>query len=83
MFRVTSHGFVQMLQNVQELKLNKLRYLDMQFQQDGTTAHTARRSMKVLSEHLISLHVHSEFQWHARLPDLHFSDFISLRPSKT
>ena len=67
-----------MLENFLRPKLDDLDIEHVWFQQDGATAHTARRSLAVLREmfpgHLISLR--GDVGWPARLPDLSPCDFF-------
>ena len=67
-----------MLQTFLEPKLTNLENSDVWFQQDGATAHTARKSMAVLRElfpgHLISLC--GDVGWPARSPDIAPCDYF-------
>lgn len=75
---VTSDRYVEMLQTFLEPKLRDLGNQDVWFQQAGATAHTARTSMKALSEmfpgRLISLH--GDIGWPAHSPDLSPCDYF-------
>jgi len=69
---VTSDRYVEMLETFLCPKLEDVDIEDVWFQQDGATANTARRSLRVLREifpgHLISLR--GDRKWLARSPDL-------------
>ena len=76
---VTSALYVKMLQNFLMPKLRNLgENATVWFQQDGATAHTAKKSMDVLRRlfpaHLISLH--GDIGWPARSPDLSPCDYF-------
>lgn len=75
---VTADRYVDMLRNFLEPKLRELDHPNVWFQQDGATAHTARRTMDVLREmfpgHVISLR--GDVGWPARSPDLAPCDFF-------
>ena len=76
---VTSACYVQMLQNFLMSKLKNLREnATIQFEQDGATAHRAKKSMDVLQglfpAHLIFLH--GDIGWLAFLPDLSPCDYF-------
>ena len=76
---VTSALYVKMLQNFLMPKLRNLgENATVWFQQDGATAHTAKKSMNVLRglfpAHLISLH--GDIGWPARSPDLSPCDYF-------
>ena len=75
---VTADRYIAMLHNFLEPKLRQLQHPDVWFQQDGASAHTARRTMDVLREmfpgHLISLR--GDVGWPARSPDLAPCDFF-------
>lgn len=73
---VLSGRYVEMLQTLLKPNLNDLRNQNVWFQQDGATAHTARRSMQALREmfpgRLVSLR--GGIQWTTRSPDLNPCD---------
>uniref|UniRef100_UPI00358E390F alpha-actinin A-like n=1 Tax=Myxine glutinosa TaxID=7769 RepID=UPI00358E390F len=77
---VTSDRYIDMLENFLRPQLEhlELEELDVWFQQDGATAHTARRSLQVLREmfpdRVISLR--GDVGWPARSPDLAPCDFF-------
>ena len=75
---VTSDRYVEMLRNYVKPKLTELQNQDVWFQQDGASAHTAKKSMDVLRElfpgQLISLR--GDVGWPARSPDLAPCDFF-------
>jgi len=69
---VTSDRYVEMLETFLRPKLEDVDTEDVWIQQDGVTAHTARRSLRVLREmfrgRLFSLG--GDMEWPARSPDL-------------
>lgn len=76
---VTSDRYVQMLLQFLKPKLKELdEEAEIWFQQDGATAHTAKKSMDVLREmfpsHVISLR--GDVGWPARSPDLSPCDYF-------
>ena len=75
---VTSDQYVEMLETYLHPRLDDMDTEDVWFQQDGATAHTARRSLRVLKEmfpgRLISLR--GDEEWPARSPDLSPCDFF-------
>lgn len=75
---VTSHRYVNMLNEFLLPKLNDFQGHEIWFQQDGATAHTARIAMDVLREtfpgRLISRF--GDIPWPARSPDLAVCDFF-------
>ena len=75
---VTADRYVQMLETFLRPKLDDVDAEHVWFQQDGATAHTARRSLGVLREmfpgRLISLR--GDVEWPARSPDLSPCDFF-------
>uniref|UniRef100_UPI00358E2D47 uncharacterized protein n=1 Tax=Myxine glutinosa TaxID=7769 RepID=UPI00358E2D47 len=77
---VTSDRYIDMLENFLRPQLEhlELEELDVWFQQDGATAHTARRSLQVLREmfpdRVISLR--GDVGWPVRSPDLAPCDFF-------
>lgn len=75
---VTSHRYVNMLNEFLRPKLNEFQGHEIWFQQDGATAHTARIAMDVLREifpgRLISRS--GDIPWPARSPDLAVCDFF-------
>ena len=75
---VTADRYIDMLQNFLRPNLNDLNLDHVWFQQDGATAHTARRSMDVVRQifpgKVISMRGH--VQWPARSPDLTPCDFF-------
>ena len=75
---VNSERYVSMIVDFFLPKLKEMNVGEVWFQQDGATAHTARRSMNILREHfperLISLR--GDLQWPARSPDLAPCDFF-------
>jgi len=75
---VTSDRYVEMLETFLRPKLDDVDTEDVWFQQGGATAHTARRSLRVLREmfpgRLISLR--GDVEWPARSPDLSPCDFF-------
>jgi len=74
---VNCERYVSMIEVFFLPKLEEMNAGEVWFQQDGTTAHTARRSINLLREHfperLISLK--GDLQWPARSPDLAPCDF--------
>ena len=68
---VNSDRYIRMIQEFFLLILAEMNVGDVWFQQNGTTAHTARVSMNVLRQHfpwrLISLR--GDLLWPARSPD--------------
>lgn len=79
---VTSNRYCVMLENFLRPKLNNLfneyGQNNVWFQQDGATAHTARRSLGILREmfpgHIVSLR--GDIGWPPRSPDLSPCDFF-------
>jgi len=75
---VNSERYVAMIQEFFAPALKELNAELVWFQQDGATAHTARKSMAVLSEmfpgRLISLR--GDISWPARSPDLTPGDYF-------
>lgn len=75
---VNSERYVSMIVDFFLPKLEEMNVGEVWFQQDGATAHTARRSMNILREYfperLISLR--GDLQWPARSPDLAPCDFF-------
>jgi hypothetical protein len=76
---VTSERYVRMLSQFLKPKLEELdNNLQVWFQQDGATAHTAKRSLNVLQEmfpeKVVSLR--GNVEWPARSPDLSPCDFF-------
>jgi hypothetical protein len=75
---VTADRYVEMLETFLHPKMGDVGTEHVWFQQDGATAHTARRSLGVLREmfpgHLISLR--GDVEWLARSPDLSPCDFF-------
>jgi len=76
---VTSNRYCEMLENFLRPRLEEFDASeDFWFQQDGTTAHTARRSLGILREmfpsRLVSLW--GDIRWPARSPDFTPCDFL-------
>ena len=75
---VTSDRYVHMIQEFFLPTFNEMDVLDVWFQQDGATEHTAHVSMTVLRQHfpgrLISLR--GDLQWPAQSPDLAPCDYF-------
>ena len=75
---VNSTRYCQMMETFVKPKLNMLHIDNVWFQQDGATAHTSQRSIRLLKEmfpgHLISLR--GDIGWPARSPDFNPCDFF-------
>jgi len=76
----TSERYVAMLRNLCEPELRRrgIDFSSVSFQQDGSTAHTARASMSVLRK-MFPQHVISragDVPWPARSPDLSACDYF-------
>ena len=71
---MTLDRYVHMLHSFLKAKLEEFTYeIEVWFQHDGATAHTAKKSVNALTEMFPSHHVislHGDVGWPARSPDL-------------
>jgi len=69
---VTSDQYVEMLETYLHPRLDDMDTEDVWFQQDGATAHTARRSLRVLREMFPGcfISLRGDVEWPAQSPDL-------------
>ena len=66
-----------MLQTFLETKINNLYYQNVWFQQNGATAHTARRLIKpFIKPYSYLLSLGGDVQWPAQSPNLDICDFF-------
>jgi len=76
---VTSNRYCEMLENFLRLRLEEFDDSEsFWFQQDGTTAHSARRSLGILREMFPSrlVFLRGDISWPARSPDFTPCDFF-------
>ena len=69
---VTTDRYVEMLETFLRPKLDDVDTEHVWFQHDGATAHTARRSLRVLREMFPGRfsYLRGDVEWQARSPDL-------------